>query len=135
MRSAITLLTSRIPRLYPISALPVDQHVIPHASSSRTRSFSTTTPVLKKSKAAAVRRQHKEAKEQAIEETGENPEGKRYQQAGLVDLDDAVGKAKTKMQKTTEWAKALVYEGVERGKGRVSPGETNLNSSILHFRS
>lgn len=39
------------------------------------------------------------------------------------DLDDRLvsSKVKPKMEKTWEWCKGVVYEGVERGKGRISP--------------
>jgi hypothetical protein len=47
---------------------------------------------------------------------------------GDVDAVDAhdealVDKMKTKMEKTVSWCQGIVFDGVERGSGRVSPGE------------
>ena len=38
-----------------------------------------------------------------------------------ADLDKTLSKVGTQMEKAVNWAKALVYESVERGRGRVSP--------------
>jgi ribosome recycling factor len=43
-----------------------------------------------------------------------------------VDLEDVLEKTKGKMIKAVEWAKGVLYDGVERGRGRVSPGERLL---------
>jgi len=40
---------------------------------------------------------------------------------GVVDFDDVLEKSRTKMSKAVDWAKAQAYDGVERGRGRVSP--------------
>lgn len=40
-------------------------------------------------------------------------------------LDEALAKVGGKMEKTVEWAKAILYDGVERSRGRVSPCESN----------
>jgi hypothetical protein len=48
--------------------------------------------------------------------------------------DDAViEKAKVKMEKTVSWFKSVVFDGVERGKGRITPGTSrvSLASSYL----
>lgn len=51
------------------------------------------------------------------------------------DYDDRLvqGKVKPKMQKTFDWAKAVVFEGVERGRGRISPGEGSNYPAVGHF--
>ncbi|ORX33728.1 ribosome recycling factor domain-containing protein [Kockovaella imperatae] len=85
------------------------------------RSFSSTPPSFKKSKAAAVKKAHKEAKNQVASEIEENPEGHRYEAAPVDDLETVLSKAKERMQKATDWAKAQVYEGVERVSGKLSP--------------
>ena len=38
-----------------------------------------------------------------------------------ADLDKALGKVGAQMEKAVNWAKSVVYESVERGRGRVSP--------------
>lgn len=48
-------------------------------------------------------------------------------EAGEVDAVEAhdegvVEKAREKMEKTVSWCRASIFDGVERGTGRVSPG-------------
>jgi hypothetical protein len=38
-----------------------------------------------------------------------------------ADLDKTLGKVGAQMEKAVGWAKSVVYESVERGRGRVSP--------------
>jgi ribosome recycling factor len=40
-----------------------------------------------------------------------------------ADVAGVLERTKGKMGKAVEWAKVVVYDGVERGRGRVSPGE------------
>ena len=87
------------------------------------RAFTSSAPVLKKSKAAAAKRAHKEAKEEIEQETGENPDRSRYEPAPNDDIDRVLEKSKERMRKATDWAKTQVYEGVERVSGKVSPCE------------
>lgn len=60
--------------------------------------------------------------------------GGEGEEEGLDDeeYDDRLvqGKVKPKMTKTMEWAKAVVYEGVERGRGRISPGEQRPTATM-----
>jgi ribosome recycling factor len=83
------------------------------------RAFSTSIPLLKKSKAAATKKSHKAAKE----ESNGNPEGSRYDKAPENNLNDVLEKTERKMEKAVDWAKGTVFDMVERGRGRVSPGE------------
>jgi hypothetical protein len=84
---------------------------------STTRPLSTTPPLLKKSKAAASKKSHKAAKEEA----DENPESSRYDKAPEADLNDVLAKTEKKMEKAVDWARGLTYDMVERGRGRVTP--------------
>lgn len=40
-----------------------------------------------------------------------------------VDVDGILEKVRGKMKKATDWANSVTYDGVERGRGRVSPGK------------
>ena len=40
-----------------------------------------------------------------------------------ADAEAQLAKVRAKMDKALEWARGVVWEGVERGRGRVSPGE------------
>jgi ribosome recycling factor len=84
------------------------------------RSISTSSPLLKKSKAAATKKSHKAAKE----ESNGNPEGSRYEKAPENNLNDVLEKTERRMEKAVDWAKGTVFDMVERGRGRVSPGES-----------
>lgn len=90
------------------------------------RSFSTSTPLLKKSKAAATKKSHKAAKE----ESNENPEGSRYDKAPENNLNDVLEKTERRMEKAVDWAKGTVFDMVERGRGRVSPSASKWPSWI-----
>lgn len=43
--------------------------------------------------------------------------------AGDAHDDAVIEKAKVKMEKTVSWFKSVVFDGVERGKGRITPGK------------
>lgn len=43
-------------------------------------------------------------------------------EAGEAHDDAVIEKAKVKMEKTVSWFKSVVFDGVERGKGRITPG-------------
>jgi len=90
------------------------------------RSFSTSSPLLKKSKAAATKKSHKAAKE----ESNENPEGSRYDKAPENNLNDVLEKTERRMEKAVDWAKGTVFDMVERGRGRVSPSTSQWPSWI-----
>jgi ribosome recycling factor len=108
--------------------LAASRRAIPTPTLSLARPLSTSAPLLKKSKAAATKKAHKQHKEEA----DGNPEGKRYDKAPEADLGDVLAKTERKMEKAVDWAKGLVYEMVERGRGRVSPGE-RLFELVLAF--
>ena len=87
-------------------------------SSILSRPFLTSSPFLKKSKAAAVKRSHQQAKDADPE-----LDSHRYQKAPEAELETVLERTKSKMAKSVDWAKGVVYEGVERGRGRISPGK------------
>lgn len=90
------------------------------AAVTNSRALSTTSPLLKKSKAAASKKSHKAAKEEA----DGNPESSRYEKAPEADLNDVLEKTERKMEKAVDWARGLTYDMVERGRGRVTPCES-----------
>jgi hypothetical protein len=47
-------------------------------------------------------------------------------EAGAAHDDVVIEKAKVKMEKTVSWFKSVVFDGVERGKGRITPGMLDL---------
>ena len=85
------------------------------------RTFIISPLQQKKSKAASVRRAHEQSKEEQAED-----ESGRSERATEFDVDDVLEKTKGKMTKSVDWAKSLVYEGVERARGRISPGECRI---------
>jgi hypothetical protein len=91
------------------------------------RPLSTSAPLLKKSKAAATKKSQKQGKEHEEVEGGDKV---RYEQSLEADADAILEKTQSKMEKSVEWAKGLVYDAVERGRGRVSPGEAHLGSMV-----
>jgi len=94
---------------------------------SPARPLSTTQTLLKKSKAAASKKSHKAAKEEA----DVNPEGSRYEKAPEADLNDVLAKTEKKMEKAVDWARGLTYDMVERGRGRVTPCKSTLQFEIV----
>lgn len=44
-------------------------------------------------------------------------------EAGDAHDDAVIEKARVKMEKTVLWFKSVVFDGVERGKGRITPGK------------
>jgi hypothetical protein len=84
-------------------------------------------PLLKKSKAAATKKSQKQGKEHEEVEGGDKV---RYEQSLEADADAILEKTQSKMEKSVEWAKGLVYDAVERRRGRVSPGESHGASGM-----
>jgi hypothetical protein len=77
------------------------------------RSLSTTAPAWKKATKGAGSKAAKPKSREEVENIDyENPK-----------LDETLGKIGAKMEKAVDWAKTVVYESVERGRGRVSPCE------------
>lgn len=95
------------------------------ASTSSTlprRAFSSTPAVLKKGgkeKGKAPKSTKQKGKE-AEEEEGLSEE----------EINSIVEKTTTRINKSVEWAKGVAFEGVERGRGRVSPGEWRTKSEV-----
>ncbi|KAJ9092003.1 hypothetical protein QFC19_008871 [Naganishia cerealis] len=57
--------------------------------------------------------------------------------AGEAHDDAVIEKTRVKMEKTVSWFKSVVFDGVERGKGRVTPGtfvKESPSSSIKHTK-
>lgn len=82
------------------------------------RFLSSTLPALKKNKG-----QNTKTAKQKLRITEDDQAGATDDQgAGEVVIEEVVSKAKAKMEKSVHWAKAVLFEGVERGRGRVSPG-------------
>jgi ribosome recycling factor len=88
-----------------------------HCTSSR--GFASSSLLLKKAKPSPSPKPVK-GKARAAEPSDES----------AVDLADVLEKTKGKMVKAVEWAKGVLYDGVERGRGRVSPGERILSSHL-----
>jgi ribosome recycling factor len=79
--------------------------------SSLTRPISTSPPIWKKATKTSGSKASKAVSKQEVENAD-------YEDA---DLDKTLSKVGAQMEKAVNWAKALVYESVERGRGRVSP--------------
>lgn len=97
---------------------------------SSVRGFSTTFPTLKKGgKKEAKKADNKKADKGGKKKKGEEEEA----EAKLTDaeIDDIVEKARAKMVKSADWAKSVMFEGVERGRGRVSPCECGLRWTFV----
>lgn len=115
-------------------------------AASSSRAFSTSAPALKKGSKAAKKggKRGQDAEEDEFE--GDEPPTKTKAKAkskdkggkkgkkgkedveedkGLTpeEIDAVADKTKAKMDKTVDWARGVVYDGVQRGRGHVSPGE------------
>lgn len=55
-------------------------------------------------------------------------------EAGDAHDDAVIEKAKVKMEKTVSWFKSVVFDGVERGKGRITPGALMVRLGYRNFR-
>lgn len=105
-----------------LSALP------PFASASSARPFSSSHVSLKKG-----------GKEKGAKKTDKGGKKKKDkdedEEAGLseAEIDAIVDKTKGKMTKSVDWAKSVVFEGVERGRGRVSPGKSSTVAIPQHI--
>ncbi|OWZ57468.1 ribosome recycling factor [Cryptococcus neoformans c45] len=81
------------------------------------RPFSSTLSALKKNKG-----QNTKTSKQKLRITEDDQAGAADDEgAGEVVIEEVVSKARAKMEKSVHWAKAVLFEGVERGRGRVSP--------------
>lgn len=127
MRAALRI--ARIAaRAAPAAPRAVVPCVLPSASalpsssvlaSSSVRGFSTTPATLKKAT-------KKDAKKSGDNKKGgkKKAEAAEEEEGGMSEseIDAIIKKTNDKMTKSLDWAKGVLYEGVERGRGRVSPG-------------
>jgi ribosome recycling factor len=86
-------------------------HLTPLPSAGPSRLFSSTPISLKKAKLAPAK--PSKGKVRAEDDPSETD----------VDTEGVLTKTREKMEKAVSWAKGLVYDGVERGRGKVSPGQ------------
>lgn len=89
-----------------------------------TRHLSTSTPVYKKSKAAAAK------KSRSDKDDSKSGHG-QYEADPIANLNDVLAKTERKMEKAVDWARGVIYEMVERGRGRVTPGVSILAKHII----
>lgn len=83
-------------------------------SSTPYRALSTTRPTWKKStKTPSSKASQPKSRTEVENIDYENPS-----------LDQTLEKVGSKMEKAVEWARSIVFESVERGRGRVSPCES-----------
>ncbi|TXT07144.1 hypothetical protein VHUM_03314 [Vanrija humicola] len=89
------------------------------------RTFTSTSSLLKKAAKGgkAGKNDRPEKAEKAGKGKGKGKDKDADADAGLTaeERDSVIDKTKEKITKSTDWAKGLVFEGVERGRGRVSP--------------
>ncbi|CAK9785718.1 ribosome recycling factor [Cutaneotrichosporon oleaginosum] len=126
------------PSSFRVVAVPVPHAGPSHSAqsslaASSSRAFTTSAPALKKGGKAAK----KGKKSEEVEEDDEPPakgkgkagkKGKKGKEdveedKGLTpdEIDAVAEKTKAKMDKSVDWARGVVYEGVQRGRGHVSP--------------
>lgn len=90
------------------------------------RAFSSTSMLLKKGakggKAGKNDRPEKPEKGGKGKGKGKDKDAEADEGITAEERDAILAKTKEKANKSIEWAKGIVYEGVERGRGRVSPG-------------
>lgn len=109
------------PGAYPLYGANI-AHIAPLSGPSRLphRAFTTTIPALKKAKTSPAK--PAKGKVRSQDDMSETD----------VDVEGVMEKTREKMEKAVGWAKGVVYDGVERGRGRVSPGEYS-SQLILHI--
>ncbi|KAK8869648.1 hypothetical protein IAR55_000216 [Kwoniella newhampshirensis] len=114
-RSLFRSLTRPIPNPSP----PIRRLAITSSTSPPqiVRSFTSSSVLSKKNKGS----QPKSAKAKIRAHDDDEAGGADAEGEGEVVIEEVVGKAKTKMEKAVHWARAVIFEGVERGRGRVSP--------------
>ncbi|WWD16089.1 hypothetical protein CI109_100514 [Kwoniella shandongensis] len=83
-----------------------------------TRQFSSSSFLSKKNKGPQPKSPQAKIRAHEDDEASETADSEG---AGEVVIEEVVGKAKTKMEKAVHWARAVIFEGVERGRGRVTP--------------
>lgn len=113
-------------------------------NSPSSRAFSTSVPVFKK---GGKDKGGKKGKKQEVveeEDADDEPRGKdkgskdkggkkgkkgkveaeEEPKLSAADIAQIAEKTKAKMDKSVDWARGIVYDGVQRGRGHVSPGES-----------
>ncbi|WWC89768.1 uncharacterized protein L201_004694 [Kwoniella dendrophila CBS 6074] len=98
-------------------SVPTRAIIIPSTSLNIARSFSSTPLGLKKNKGPNVKTPKQKIKAVEDDEAGANDD----QGAGEVVISEVLEKTGVKIEKAVHWAKAVIFEGVERGRGRVTP--------------
>ncbi|WVQ78525.1 hypothetical protein IAT38_000611 [Cryptococcus sp. DSM 104549] len=100
--------------------------------------FSSTAPILKKAKG----QQHPKSSKKKAQVADEDSEGGADGPVEVeIVVEEVIAKAKTKMDKSVRWAKAVIFEGAERVTGRVSPALLDsvrvkmVDGSTLHLNS
>ncbi|GMK59021.1 hypothetical protein CspeluHIS016_0700360 [Cutaneotrichosporon spelunceum] len=134
------------PSSFRVIAVPVPQAGPSHSAQSSlaatsTRAFSTTAPALKKGgKAKKGGKKGKDVEEEEGDEDDEPVKGKgkdkgkgsKKGKKGKEEVEEDKGltpeeigavteKTKAKIDKVVDWARGVVYDGVQRGRGHVSP--------------
>lgn len=124
MRNAAAILRLTRSSSLPLAIPPLARHAlaVPRPPCTFSRGFASSSLLLKKAKPSLSSKPAK-GKARAAESSDEP----------TVDLADVLEKTKGKMVKAVEWAKGVLYDGVERGRGRVSPGEPHLSSHIPNY--
>ncbi|WWC69269.1 uncharacterized protein I206_103207 [Kwoniella pini CBS 10737] len=84
---------------------------------STTRLFTSTPLILKKNKGANTKSPKQKIRVVEDDEAGANDDPG----AGEVVISEVLEKTEAKIEKAVHWAKAVIFEGVERGRGRVTP--------------
>ncbi|WVF72024.1 hypothetical protein IAT40_006836 [Kwoniella sp. CBS 6097] len=114
LRSALRPLT-RLSSPGPTTSLPVRAALLQPTISSA--SFTSTSISLKKNKGSPPKSAKAKIRATEDDQAGAaDDEG-----AGEVVVAEVVEKAKGKMDKAVHWAKAVIFEDVERVRGRVTP--------------
>lgn len=135
------------PTSFRVVAIPTPSMATPQVAStsslgaSSSRAFSTTTPVLKKGGGKKGGKKGKEVAEDDEDDTpkrgkdkggkkggkkGKNDDAEADASLSAEDIAQIADKTKAKMDKAVDWAKGIVYDGVQRGRGHVSPGRSTL---------
>lgn len=122
-RAARLTLTQRVsPMAAP--ALRATSAFHAQAAPTSTRPFSSTSTLLKKGgkdkggKADKGGKGGKKSKKDDADEDGAEADGLTREE-----IDALLKKTRSKMDKSADWARTTVFDGVERGRGRVMPGK------------
>ncbi|WVR05407.1 hypothetical protein IAU60_002422 [Kwoniella sp. DSM 27419] len=115
MRSSVLRLARSLSR--PVAGPSFSARSVASPLTPLTRSFASTPLTLKKNKGSPP----KSAKAKIRVNEDDSAGGGNDEGAGEAVIGDVVDKARAKMDKAVHWAKAVIFEGVERGRGRITP--------------